>query len=278
MTTATLLIMKPTTLDKTGYRLVFEDAFDHEVLDERRWFPYYLPQWSSRELARARYDVGGGRLILRIDADQPPWCPEFDGQLKVSSLQTGVFAGPVGSACGQHRFTPGVLVRETQHNTALFTPQYGLFELRAKAIDDPRCMVALWMIGYEDEPHRSAEICICEIFGRDMTADHAVVGMGVHPFDDPTITDEFEAVAVQFDARDFHTYAAEWTPDHISFFVDDQQVKVVHQSPHYPMQFMLNIYEFPDDGDSHSSTPQVRSPHPYPKQFVIDYFRGYQRP
>ena len=28
-------------------------------------------------------------------------------------------------------------------------------------------MVALWLIGYEDEPDRSGEICVCEIFGRD---------------------------------------------------------------------------------------------------------------
>jgi hypothetical protein len=29
-------------------------------------------------------------------------------------------------------------------------------------------LVALRMIGYEDEATRSAQICICEIFGRDV--------------------------------------------------------------------------------------------------------------
>jgi hypothetical protein len=33
----------------------------------------------------------------------------------VSSLQTGVFAGPVGSAIGQHRFHPEAVVR--RHST-----------------------------------------------------------------------------------------------------------------------------------------------------------------
>jgi hypothetical protein len=79
---------------------------------------------------------------------------------------------------GQHRFNAGAVVRLAQRNTRLNTPQYGLFELRAKAADDPRCMVALWMIGYEDEPDRSAEICICEIFGRDVRPGSAAVGMG----------------------------------------------------------------------------------------------------
>jgi hypothetical protein len=182
-----------------------------------------------------------------------------------------VFAGPVGSAVGQSRFKPDLVVRQAQPAARLYTPQYGLFELRAKAIDDPRCMVALWMIGFEDRPERSAEICICEIFGHDVTADHARVGMGLRPFADPTIRDEFAQVELAMDATEFHIYAAEWTPEYVAFFVDHQLVKLVEQSPAYPMQFMLDIYEFPDE----RQTPHPG--HPYPKEFTVDYFRGYRR-
>jgi glycosyl hydrolase family 16 len=258
-------VVDPVT--KAGYELAFEDTFDGDALDETRWLPYYLPQWSSREASAARYRISDGLVRLVIEADQRPWCPEFDGEIRVSSLQTGLFAGPVGSAVGQQRFKPGLVVREAQRNARLYTPLYGLFELRAKAVDDPRCMVALWMIGYEDEPDRSAEICICEIFGRNVTPGRAGVGMGLHPFGDPSIRDEFSVEAVDIDAREFHVYAAEWTPDHVAFFVDDRLVKVVEQSPGYPMQFMLGIYEFPDDAGSE---------HPYPKEFVVDYLRGYR--
>jgi Glycosyl hydrolases family 16 len=255
---------------KDGYELEFEDTFDGDALDEARWLPHYLPQWSSREASAARYHLDDGVLRLVIEADQPPWCPEFDGQTRVSSLQTGVFAGPVGSTVGQSRFTPGLVVRQAQGNARLYTPQYGLFELRAKAIDDPRCMVALWMIGYEDQPERSAEICICEIFGRNVTPGGAGVGMGLHPFRDPRIRDEFSVENLPIDAREFHLYAAEWTPEYVAFFVDNRLVKLVEQSPGYPMQFMLGIYEFPDD------EPAGVPAHPYPKQFVVDYVRGYR--
>jgi hypothetical protein len=255
---------------KAGYELAFEDTFDGEVLDEAHWLPYYLPQWSSREAAAARYRLGDGTLRLVIEADQPPWCPEFDGQTRVSSLQTGVFAGPVGSTVGQSRFDPGLVVRQAQRSARLYTPQYGLFELRARAIDDPRCMVALWMIGYEDEPQRSAEICICEIFGRNVTAGSVGVGMGLRPFRDPTIRNEFSVETLAIDPREFHLYAAEWAPDHVAFFVDHRLVKTVDQSPGYPMQFMLGIYEFPDDGQP------AQPSRPYPKEFVVDYFRGYR--
>lgn len=191
-----------------------------------------------------RYRLDGGRLWLLIEDDQPPWCPEFDGRVRVSSLQTGLFAGPVGSAVGQHRFTEAANVREAQQDARLYTPLYGFFELRARVTDDPSSMCVLWMIGYEDEPDRSSEICVAEIFGRDVRPYVAAVGMGIHPFGDPRITDEWAQQPVGVDATDFHVYAVEWTADHVTFFVDDALVTVVGQAPAYPMQFMLGIYAF----------------------------------
>jgi hypothetical protein len=246
--------------------LVFEDDFDGPDLDRGHWLPYYLPQWSSRRQSVARYTVADGQLRLRIDADQPPWCPEFDGEVRVSSLQTGVFAGPLGSRVGQHQFNPAAVVREEQEPQRLWTPTYGRVEIRMTAPADPEVMVALWMIGYEDEPHRSAEICVCEIFGSEVEPDRALVGMGVHPFGDPLITDDFEKVEVDVDVRELHTYAVDWRPGRVDFVVDGALHKVVRQAPDYPMQLMLDIYAFgpPVDADR------------YPKEFVVDHVRGYR--
>jgi hypothetical protein len=238
----------------------FEDTFAGDRLDETKWIPYYLPQWSTRARSAARYRLGGGLLRLRIEEDQPAWLPEEEGDLRVSSLQTGLFAGPVGSRIGQHG--RGAVVREEQPTTRLYTPRYGRIEMRAKATDDPDSMVALWLIGFEDEPERSAEICVAEIFGRDVGPEEAKVGMGLHPFGDPSITDDFTVETLPIDAREFHVYAADWTPDHVSFSVDGRHVRTVHQSPAYPMQLMLNIYEFRPGGA-------------YPKEFAVDYVRGF---
>jgi glycosyl hydrolase family 16 len=254
-------------LDRSGYELEVEDTFDGPELDRRLWLPNYLPQWSSSAASAARYAVGGGRLRLRIEADQEPWNPEFDGGLRVSSIQTGVFAGALGSRVGQHRFRHDLVVREEQQNVALYTPRHGLFELTARVPDDPGVMVALWMIGYEDEPARSGEICICEIFADSVGATEARVGMGVHPFGDPTLVDDFDAQAIPIDARESHRYACRWTPSNVAFYVDDRLAKVVRQSPTYPMQFMLGIYEFPE-----GRSPAER----YPKEFVVEGFRGYR--
>lgn len=251
------------------HELEFEESFSGGALDLSRWVPYHLPQWSTRERAAARYEVGGDRLRLLVEKDQGPWCPEFDGGVRVSSLQTGVFAGPVGSKVGQHRFNPDAVVREAQRNARLYTPFYGRVEVRMAAPDDSRCMAALWMIGYEDEPDRSAEICVCEIFGRDVGTRESRVGMGVHPFGDRRIGEEWAAENLPIDARGFHVYAAEWVPESVTFYVDDERVKTVGQSPSYPMQLMLGLYEFPDEDGAREG--------PYPKELVVDYVRGYRR-
>lgn len=94
--------------------------------------------------------------------------------------------------------------------------------------------------------------------------------MGIRPWADPSLTDAFEFVPVAIDPREPHWYAAEWTPDRVRFFVDEQQVKVVEQSPAYTLQFMLSLYEFADG-------PAPPSPlEAYPKVAVVDQFRGWR--
>jgi hypothetical protein len=257
----------PNPLEKPGYILEFNDEFDGDNLDPNKWIPYYLPQWSSRAQAGPRYTLEGNALVLRIDAGQAPWCPEFDGEVKCSSIQTGVFAGPVGSPLGQHRFNDACVVREVQLPRRTYTPQYGYFEARIKATQSVGNLVALWMIGFEEVPEESGEIAIFEIFGDQITPTSSEVRYGVHPWGDGTLSDEFFRDVLPIDATQFHIYAAEWTPTHIDFYIDNVKRRTISQSPAYPMQFMLSIYELPGE-DTHRDE--------YPRRFTIDYVRGYQ--
>jgi hypothetical protein len=246
------------------FELEFEDRFQDDSLDPGRWLGCYLPHWSSRDRSEARYVTGRG-LSLRIEADQEPWCPEWDGDVRVSSIQTGTFSGPLGSTIGQHRFHPDAVVRQEQRNVLLYGPRYGRIGLRARVSSDSQTMVALWMIGYEDEPERSAEICVCEIFGSEIEAGRALVGMGIHPFGDPKLQDTFSKEPLAIDVTEPHEYAVEWIPGRSSFFVDGDLVKSDDQAPDYPMQLMLGIYEFSRESKGG-----------YPKEFRVDYVRGYR--
>src|SRR5688572_25508902 len=55
------------TVRTAGYELEFEDTFDDDVLDSRRWIAHYLPHWSNWERSAARYTLGGGCLQLQIE-------------------------------------------------------------------------------------------------------------------------------------------------------------------------------------------------------------------
>lgn len=261
----------PPLWDTTGYEPDLVEEFAGEELDASRWLPYHLPHWSSRARSAARYSVRG-RLELRIDADQEPWCPELDGATRVSSLQTGLVAGPLGSTVGQHRFSPDAVVREEQAEARLYTPHHGLVEMTASAHIDDRAMVALWMIGLEDVPERSAEICVAEIFGRDLREGSAAIGMGVHPFGDPSIRDDFAAVRLPVDVREPHTYGVRWEPGRVAFYVDRRLVRVVDQAPDYPMQLMLGIYGFGAVEPGGRGTPGEG----YPQRFVVKRVLGYR--
>lgn len=256
--------------EKENYILEFNEEFQTPVLDIKKWIPYYLPQWSSRELSKPNYHFHNGNLVLKITKDQQPWCPEFNGDVKCSSIQTGVFSGKLGSKKGQHRFNTLCEVREEQTNIKKYTPQYGFFEIRAKALDTESNVVALWMIGYEDKPEKSSEICIFEIKGENVNKESAIIGYGIHPFGDPTLQDEFHEDTFAIDVTKYRVYAVEWTPAYVDFYIDNKKVRTIHQSPNYPMQLMLNIYELPIE------KVRIGKDNQYPKEFVIDYIRDFQ--
>ena len=263
----------PNTLEKSGYILEFHDEFDGTTLDMSKWLPFYLPHWSSRARTQPNYTFENSHLILQILKDQQPWCPEFDGEVRTSTLQTGLFAGAVGSKVGQLRFSEKCVVREAQENVRLYTPQYGYFELRAKGLSTSANHAALWMIGYEDAPEKSGEIAIFELVGAHTGEHKSRVRFGVHPWADATLVDEFYDEAFAINTAAFHIYGVEWRPTHIDFYIDNMKIKTIQQSPAYPMQFMLGLYEHPFEG----AWTGVYDPNaPYPKQFEIDYFRAYQ--
>jgi Glycosyl hydrolases family 16 len=163
----------------------------------------------------------------------------------VSGIQSGVFAGDVGSTVGQQPFRAGLVVRERQATQWGWTPHHGVLEVRARMELSPRSMASVWMAGLEDEPQRSGEICIFEVFGDGIDTAGAAVGMGVHPFRDDALRDDFATPRLPLDVTDFHVYAADWRSGRVDFFVDGEHVRTVEQAPDYPMQMMIGLFDFP---------------------------------
>jgi hypothetical protein len=231
---------------------VFRDDFEGSGLDTGVWLPHYLPMWSSRAASAATYAVAGSELRLTIPPEQALWCADdHDPPLRVSGVQSGVFSGEVGSTRGQQPFRDGLVVREYQPTQWGWTPHYGLLEVRARMDLGPRSMASVWMVGIEDRPERSGEICVFEVFGDTLEdGGAAAAGSGVHPFRDPALTDEFSAPRMEIDVAEPHVYAADWRPGRVDFLIDGRRVKTVHQAPDYPLQMMIAVFDFPAKGES----------------------------
>ncbi|WP_454048904.1 glycoside hydrolase family 16 protein [Cellulomonas sp. Marseille-Q8402] len=219
---------------------------------ERGWTTAYLPAWSSRAAAAADVRTGPGGLHLAIPPEHPVWCADTHSPpLRVSAAQSGSWSGPVGSTQGQQPFRDGLVVREEQPARWAYTPHHGRVEVTCRARVGPGSMFSAWLVGVEDVPARSGEICLVEVFGDSLGTDAdgrptAAVGSGVHPFRDPALREEFTAPRLPLDVAAWHTYAVDWRPGSVAFAVDGTVTQVVEQAPDYPVQLILGVFDFPD--------------------------------
>ena len=248
--------------------LELEERFTGDTLDPDVWFPYYLPHWSSRARSAATYSLRDGELRLSVPVDQPLWCADLhDEPLRVSCIQSGSFAGPLGSTVGQQPFRDGLQVREEQPTTWGYTPLYGRIEVRMRGVVTARSMFAFWMSGIEDRPEHSGEICVAEVFGDAVRGGSADVGIGLHRFRDPALVEEFSAGPLAIDVTEFHTYGVDWRPGSLAFTVDGEVVHHLDQAPDYPMQLMIGVFDFP----AKAAADDVAVPVP---QLVVSHVRG----
>ncbi|GAA0451617.1 hypothetical protein Ade02nite_76620 [Paractinoplanes deccanensis] len=222
---------------------MLDERFLSPELDRSVWVPWYLPHWSSRAASAATYEVGGGELRLSIPVDQPLWAEGVhETPLRVSGIQSANYSGPVGSTTGGQPFRDGLQVREEQGEFWGCTPVYGDISIRMRGVITERSMVAFWLSGIETIPELSGEICVMEVFGsapRD-------VGMGLHRFRDPRLTEDWGTVPTSLDISDFHAYGVQWRPGSLVFTIDGEPVKRVDQAPDYPVQLQIAVFDFPD--------------------------------
>jgi hypothetical protein len=91
--------------------------------------------------------------------------------------------------------------------------------------------------------------------------------MGVHPFRDPALTDDFEQPRLDIDVAEPHVYAADWRPGRVDFLVDGEHVRTVEQAPAYPMQMMVAVFDFPEHTQASEHAGHV-------PRLAVDYVRG----
>ena len=113
--------------------------------------------------------------------------------------------------------------------------RYGRFETRLKAVKQSGVVTAFFI--YNDNPHDEIDIEILGLDPTQMQVNYFTNGVGGHE----------KIIPLGFDASAaFHTYAIEWLPNMIRWYVDDQLVHTEVDSqgnlPTTPGKVMMNFW------------------------------------
>ncbi|HVR83591.1 MAG TPA: glycoside hydrolase family 16 protein [Planctomycetota bacterium] len=220
----------------SGWVLTFDDEFNGNSLDLGKW------ECSTGQTSpNSAYD--------------PSAVVEGNGVLQILTYLTDP-NGPVTSA----NTTTG------QIDTAnTFTQTYGWFEFRCKMAPGVGMDEATWMFSHGG-PYQ--EIDMPEWLGRNPNTIYLAHLYGPSWYKtgyslDPATGPDWSA--------EFHTYAVNWQPDSITFYVDGiQYSQTTDQVPQGPMYLLISSGATSNawGGDINAST--------CPNSMVIDYVRVYQ--
>ncbi|MEQ8770383.1 MAG: glycoside hydrolase family 16 protein [Phycisphaerales bacterium] len=222
---------------------VFQDTFDGDAVNEGAW---QVANWPGNNNNESQYyhpdqvSVWGGALHLRADRD-PAWTHGRE-------------------------YNSG-LVRTWQEWS------HGRFEVRARVPWGQGFWPAIWLLPRNASWPAGGEIDIMEARGdlpyRVSSAVHWGWDIANHQY----VSEAYESGA-DFTAG-YHTYAAEWEPGTVRFYVDGVQHFTVFEPaagiPWTEKSIVLNLAV----GGNYSGYPDWTTP--FPSTFDIDYVRVWQR-
>ena len=152
-------------------------------------------------------------------------------------------------------YTSGV-INSSRH----FTFTYGYLEMRGRIPSGRGLWPAFWL--YVDKDDGTGEIDVFEFLGHEPN----IVHMAYHF---PELQ-QFWFNGPDY-SQDYHTYAIDWQPDHIAWYVDGvERARATNAIPNEPMYIILNLAvggPWPGNPDEHTK---------FPAHYDIDYIRLYQ--
>ncbi len=262
--------------EREGYILDFSTEFNDGKLDTELWLPQYLPHCTTNTTgSSARYKIENGCLNLYITKDSPDY---FGGQPGSRDPDNLLWIANGIQTWEKNHLHPGGAQQMEVEPFEGYATQYGYFEIRMKMPDTKGGgYAAWWLIGTEDDKisddadtKQNGEIDVLETFFNNPGVFHPKV----HAWDDPNLNEWSDEVNLKGFSKsyvnEFHTYAMDWRPEGITFYVDGKEVVHTEESPQYRMCMILSMYINSDF--SGWDEPENE----YPIEWLIDYVRVYK--
>ena len=193
------------------WKLTWSDEFEGKEIDKAKWdfdlsngfYNYDANQWIS----------GWGNNELQYYTREPDNAFVKEGALHIRAVKES------SNGCG---YTSARLKTRKRDGSALFNQKYGKFEFRAKLPTGKGVWPALWMLPQDDKYGSwasSGEIDVMEARGQEPNKVLGTLHYGSRwPLNANTGKDY--VFPKEGTIADFHTYAIEWEPGEISWFVD----------------------------------------------------------
>ena len=220
-----------------GYALVWEDQFDGETLDPRKWEVRGVGPRALGYVSPEAVQVENGYLKLRA-----------------FKKDDRILLGAVGT---QNRFMT----------------KYGFIECRAELQKSPGIWAAFWIQSTEiskgeDPSVYGAEIDIMEFFkklGTDIVSHNVHWAYGPNQKTTRGMQSYLKGVS-----EGFHTFALEWTPEKYVFFVDGYKYYEVTSGISNIEEYLILSMEIPSEVKDIKNTV-------FPDVFTVDYVKVYQK-
>lgn len=255
--------MTAADLLKQGFQLKWSDEFNGTALNRADWNVethekgWVNSEWQAYVDSTDNIKVQDGKLVIK-----PVKTVDEDGNASYTS-------GRVNTQ-GKHDF------------------KYGYFECRAKVPTGKGYLPAFWMMPTDENLYgqwpKCGEIDIMEVMGQETNKAYGTIHYG-EPSDQSQGT--YSVAAANNFADNYHTYAVDWEPGKITWYVDgikyheesdwfsakSGQGTVAYPAPFdQPFYMILNLavggswVGYPDDSTTYED-----------QQFAIDYVKVYQK-
>ncbi|MBN1699062.1 MAG: family 16 glycosylhydrolase [Spirochaetales bacterium] len=254
------------------WQLVWNDEFDGNKIDRKKWtFDTGNGFWSGDE-----WVAGWGNAELQYYTDNPQNVSVENGLLTIRAIKERV-TGKAGAKEESFSYTSSKLTTK-----GLFGKVYGKFEFRARFPKGKGLWPALWMMPETNQYGgwaASGEIDIFEGHGSDTSRTSAVLHFGAEWPDNKFAGDTY-VFPDGGSTTDFHTYALEWEPGEMRWYVDDKLILTQNRwftkRGTYPAPFNRKFYIIMNmavggtfDGNPDESTP-------FPAVMQVDHVRVYE--
>lgn len=199
---------------KKGWKLVWSDEFDGERIDPAKWdfdlgngfYNYDAEQWIA----------GWGNNELQYYTCESENANVKDGKLLIRALK---------ASRDGFGYTSAKLKTRARDGTALMARTYGRFEIRAKLPTGQGIWPAIWMLP-QDEKYggwaSSGEIDILEVRGQKPREILGTLHFGSR-WPANVEASKTHTLPEKQTVAEYHTYAIEWEPGEIRWYVDDTE-------------------------------------------------------